>query len=144
MGARTDAPSRSPGLRPPVPLCYDTRPAVLTRSVEEFTVTLFVLPFQHPVEFWLAVAMVTVILGIVFAAAKSPERRGIRWVKAVTSPNAKVLFAVLFVAWAVILAGLLQVVPHEGANSPYGGIALIGLFTGFFITMGLIWSVVGE
>ncbi len=106
--------------------------------------TLFTLPFEHPIEFWLAVAMVTVILGIVFAAAKSPERRGIRWVKSITSPNAKVLFAILFVAWAVVLAVLLQSVPHEGANSPYGGIALIGLFTGFFITMGLIWSVVGE
>jgi hypothetical protein len=35
-------------------------------------------------------------------------------------------------------------VPHEGANSPYGGIALIALFTGFFVSMGLIWSVVGE
>jgi hypothetical protein len=107
-------------------------------------VQLFVLPFQHPIEFWLAVAMVTVILGIVFVAAKSPERRGIRWVKAVTSRNSKVLFAILFVIWAVVLGGLLQVVPHTGANSPYGGIALIGLFTGFFITMGFVWSVIGE
>ena len=49
--------------------------------------TLFTLPFQHPVEFWCAVAMVTVILGIAFAAAKSPERRDIRWVKAITSPK---------------------------------------------------------
>ena len=106
--------------------------------------TLFTLPFQHPVEFWLAVAMVTVILGIVFAAAKSPERRGIRWVQAITSPNTKVLFALLFIAWAVGFGLLLQAVPHTGANSPYGGIALIALFSGFFITMGLIWSVVGE
>jgi hypothetical protein len=111
---------------------------------EALSVQLFVLPFQHPIEFWLAVAMVTVILGIVFVAAKSPERRGIRWVKAVTSRNSKVLFAILFVIWAVVLGGLLQVVPHTGANSPYGGIALIGLFTGFFITMGFVWSVIGE
>jgi hypothetical protein len=107
-------------------------------------VTLFTLPFQHPIEFWGAVAMAAIILGIAFAAAKSPERRGIRWVQAVTSPNTKVLFALLFIAWAVGFGLLLQVVPHTGANSPYGGIALIGLFTGFFITMGLIWSVVGE
>jgi hypothetical protein len=112
--------------------------------VEAFSVQLFVLPFQHPIEFWLAVAMVTVILGIAFAAAKSPERRGIRWVKAVTSRNSKVLFALVFIAWAVVFGSLLQIVPHTGANSPYGGIALIALFSGFFIVMGFVWSVIGE
>ncbi len=105
---------------------------------------LFVLPFQHPIEFWLSVAMAAVIIGIAFAAAKSPERRGIRWVRSITSSNAKILFTVLFIAWAVFFGLLLQAVPHTGANSPYGGIALIALFTGFFISMGLIWSVVGE
>ena len=105
---------------------------------------LFVLPFQHPIEFWLSVAMAGVIVGIALVAAKSPERRGIRWVRSITSPNAKVLFTVLFIVWAVFFGALLQMVPHEGANSPYGGIALIALFTGFFVSMGLIWSVVGE
>jgi hypothetical protein len=111
---------------------------------EAFSVDLFVLPFQHPIEFWLSVAMATIIIGIAFAAAKSPERRGIRWVRSVTSANAKVLFTVLFIVWAVFFGTLLQIVPHTGANSPYGGIALIALFSGFFISMGLIWSVVGE
>lgn len=105
---------------------------------------LFTLPFEHPVEFWSATALAAIILGIAFAAAKSPERRGIRWVRAITSPNTKVLFAVLFIGWAVGFGLLLMAVPHTGANSPYGGIALIAMFTGFFITMGLIWSVVGE
>ena len=105
---------------------------------------LFVLPFQHPIEFWGAVLMAGVIIGIAFAAAKTPERRGIRWVKSITSPNAKVLFTLLFIGWAVFFGLLLQAVPHTGANSPYGGIALIALFSGFFITMGLVWSVVGE
>ena len=106
--------------------------------------TLFVLPLEHPIEFWLSVAMASVIVGIAFAAAKSPERRGVRWVRSITSPNAKVLFMVLFIGWAVFFGLLLQAVPHEGANSPLGGIGLIALFSGFFISMGLIWSVVGE
>ena len=38
----------------------------------------------------------------------------------------------------------LQLVPHEGASSPYGGLGLIALFTGFFIIMGLTWSVIGD
>jgi hypothetical protein len=107
-------------------------------------VQLFVLPFQHPVEFWVSTALVAVMLGIVFVAAKSPERRGIRWVMAITSANSKVLFALLFVGWAVVFGALLQIVPHTGANSPYGGIALIALFSGFFIMMGFLWSVIGE
>ena len=38
----------------------------------------------------------------------------------------------------------LQLVPHEGANSPYGGIGLIAMFSGFFIMMGFLWAVIGE
>ena len=34
--------------------------------------------------------------------------------------------------------------PHTGANSPYGGIGLIALFSGFFIMMGFLWAVIGE
>ena len=44
---------------------------------------LFVLPFQHPIEFWGAVLMAGIIIGIAFAAAKTPERRGIRWVRSI-------------------------------------------------------------
>ena len=50
----------------------------------------------------------------------------------------------LFVVWAVVFGIGLQLVPHEGANSPYGGIGLIAMFSGFFIMMGLIWSVIGD
>ena len=38
----------------------------------------------------------------------------------------------------------LQLVPHEGASSPYGGLGLIALFSGFFILMGLAWAVIGD
>ncbi len=66
------------------------------------------------------------------------------WVRKITSPNSKLLFAALFVVWALVFGIGLQLVPHEGASSPYGGLGLIALFSGFFITMGLIWSVIGE
>ena len=32
----------------------------------------------------------------------------------------------------------------QGANSPYGGLGLIALFSGFFIMMGFLWAVIGE
>lgn len=66
------------------------------------------------------------------------------WVRKITGPNSKLLFAALFVVWALVFGIGLQLVPHEGASSPYGGLGLIALFSGFFITMGLIWSVIGE
>ena len=66
------------------------------------------------------------------------------WARRITSPNSKLLFAILFVVWAIVFGIGLQLVPHEGASSPYGGIGLIALFSGFFIMMGLIWSVIGD
>ena len=62
----------------------------------------------------------------------------------ITSSNARILFAILFIVWALVFGIGLQFVPHEGANSPYGGLGLIALFSGFFISMGFIWSVIGE
>ena len=50
----------------------------------------------------------------------------------------------LFIGWALFFGIGLQLVPHEGANSPYGGIGLIALFSGFFIMMGFLWAVIGE
>ena len=61
-----------------------------------------------------------------------------------TRPSSKWLFGVLFLVWAVGFGIGLQLVPHEGANSPYGGIGLIMMFSGVFIMMGFIWSVIGE
>ena len=82
---------------------------------------------------------------IIFArAAMSADGRS-RWVKRiVTGPNGKLFWGVLFIGWAVVFGVALQLVPHTGANSPYGGLGLIALFTGFFISMGFIWSVIGE
>lgn len=108
---------------------------------------LLLAPFQGPVQFVsfsVATVLAATIILVALRAAMSAEgdRRG--WTRAITSANAKVLFAVLFVAWALIFGIGLQFVPHVGANSPYGGLALIALFTGFFIMMGLLWAVIGE
>ena len=55
-----------------------------------------------------------------------------RWTKRITGPNGKWLFGLLFLGWAVVFGVGLQLVPHEGANSPYGGLGIIALFSGFF------------
>lgn len=105
---------------------------------------LFTTILTHPVEFGIATAAVlAILLTVVFAAlsAEGPKRA---WVRSVTSPNAKFLFGLMFVIWAIVFGIGLQLVPHEGASSPYGGLGLIALFSGFFIMMGFLWSVIGE
>ncbi len=104
---------------------------------------LFLVPFQQPIPFGISAAIVILMLGIVLKAALSTEG-GARWVRRVTNPNARFLFAFLFVAWALVFGIGLQLVPHEGAGSPYGALGLIALFSGFFIMMGLLWAVIGE
>ncbi len=105
---------------------------------------LFTVWFTHPLEFGLSAVLVGVMLFIFLRAAISPERRSVGWVRAITGPNARVLFGLLFIGWALAFGIGLQLVPHTGANSPYGGLALIAMFSGFFIMMGFIWSVIGE
>ena len=89
-----------------------------------------------------AVASLFVVTFLKSALVAEGGRHG--WARRVTGPNSKLLFGVLVIAWCLVFGITLQLVPHEGASSPYGGIALIGMFTGFFIMMGLIWSVIGE
>ncbi len=104
---------------------------------------LFLVAFQQPIPFGISIAVVVLMIGIMLKAALSTEG-GARWVRRITNPNAKFLFTFLFIAWAVGFGIALQLVPHVGASSPYGALGLIALFTGFFIMMGLLWSVIGE
>jgi hypothetical protein len=106
-------------------------------------VQLFTIFFQRPVEFGIATAIAVLMIGIVLRSALVAEG-GSTWTRWITNPNAKVLFGLLFVAWAVVFGIGLQLVPHIGANSPYGGIGLIAMFSGFFIMMGFLWAVIGE
>ena len=87
--------------------------------------------------------IVALMIYIMVRSALSADG-GATWTRRITGPNGKFLFGALFVAWAVIFGVGLQLVPHEGANSPYGGIGLIAMFSGFFVMMGFLWSVIGE
>ena len=104
---------------------------------------LFLIAFSQPIPFGISAIVVGLMIAIMLRSAMVAEG-GSTWVKKITNPNAKFLFAFLFIGWAVVFGIGLQLVPHTGANSPYGGIGLITLFSGFFIMMGLLWAVIGE
>jgi hypothetical protein len=106
-------------------------------------VQLFLIAFQQPIPFGISAGIVILMIYIIQRSAMTAEG-GAGWVRKITSPNAKFLFAFLLIAWAVVFGIGLQLVPHTGANSPYGGIGLIALFSGFFIMMGFLWAVIGE
>ena len=107
--------------------------------------TIWFQDFPNNMFIFLAASAVAALFVVTFlksALVAEGGRHG--WARRVTGPNAKLLFALLVIAWCVVFGVTLQIVPEEGASSPYGGIALIGMFSGFFIMMGLIWSVIGE
>jgi hypothetical protein len=106
-------------------------------------VQLFLVAFQQPIPFGISAVLVIAMIYIILRSAMTAEG-GSTWVRKITNPNAKFLFAFLFIVWAVVFGIGLQLVPHTGANSPYGGIGLIALFSGFFIMMGFLWAVIGE
>jgi hypothetical protein len=110
-------------------------------------VTIFTLWFENfPNNLPALIISISVAAAFIYIFAKaamSAEGRS-RWTRRVTGPNGKWFWGGLFVVWAIIFGIGLQLVPHEGANSPYGGLGLIALFSGFFISMGFIWSVIGE
>lgn len=108
---------------------------------------LLLAPFQSPLVFVIFALSITLAAFIVIPAlrsAMSAEGPKPRWVRAITGLNARYLFGALFLIWAVVFGIGLQLVPHEGANSPYGALGLIALFTGFFVVMGFIWAVVRD
>jgi hypothetical protein len=106
-------------------------------------VQLFTIVFQRPIEFGIATVLAVTMVMIVLRSAMAAEGRS-TWTRRLTGPNGKWVFGLLFVVWAIVFGIGLQFVPHEGANSPYGGLGLIALFTGFFIMMGFLWAVIGE
>jgi len=110
-------------------------------------VQLLLAPFAGPLQFTIFATATVLALLIIFPAlraAMSAEGRQPRWVRAITAISARYLFGALFVAWAVVFGIGLQLVPHEGASSPYGALGLIALFTGFFVMMGLLWAVIRD
>ena len=106
---------------------------------------LFTVFFEQPIPFGIATLIAGGMILIVARSVMSAEDRAKRgWVRAITNSNARILFGLLFVVWALTFGIGLQLVPHEGANSPYGGLALIAMFSGVFIMMGFLWAVIGE
>jgi hypothetical protein len=106
-------------------------------------VQLFTIFFSRPIEFGIATAITATMLVIIAKAALSaqgPSGLGRR----MAMPSTKWLFGLLFFGWALVFGIGLQLVPHEGANSPYGGLGLIMMFSGVFIMFGFIWAVIGE
>jgi hypothetical protein len=110
-------------------------------------VTIFTLWFENfpnnlpSLIFSLGVAVLFVVIFVKSAMAADGRSK---WVRRITGPNGKIFFGILFVLWAVVFGVGLQLVPHSGANTPYGGLGLIALFSGVFISMGFLWSVIGE
>ena len=109
--------------------------------------TIFTLWFENfpnnlPALF-ISVGVAVLFVVIFVKSAIAAEGRS-RWVRRITGPNGKWFWGGAFLMWAVVFGVALQLVPHAGANSPYGGLGLIALFSGFFISMGFLWSVIGE
>jgi hypothetical protein len=96
------------------------------------------------VAFLIAIAIAGLMVFIFLRAASTAEGRPSALRRMARLPNARVGFALLFVLWALVFGIGLSLVPHEGANSPYGALALIAMFTGFFVMMGFLWAVIGE
>ena len=104
---------------------------------------LFTIFFARPIEFGIATAITVLMLVIIARAALSaqgPSGLG----RFMARPTTKVLFGLLFLGWALVFGIGLQLVPHEGANSPYGGLGLIAMFSGVFLRFGFNWAVIGE
>lgn len=106
---------------------------------------ILVTAIQHPIQYGIAAVIAGGFVLVFLRAAMSPERRSgsIGWVRALTGPSTRYLFAFLAVAWVIGFGILIPLFPNTAA-SPYGAVALMALFSGFFIMMGLLWSVIGE
>ena len=117
----TNRPRRSKGVTPSSYPRWSDRAAVPSASIEgvhhgrprEGSVQLFLVPFQEPIPFGISTGIVILMLGIVLKSALSTEG-GARWVRRITNPNARFLFAFLFVAWAARLRDRTAARPARG------------------------------
>jgi hypothetical protein len=96
---------------------------------------------SHFIGFLGGAVLGMIMVGLILVVLIVPERRRTAWVEAITSVNARYLFLVLIIGWALAM-GLLASLNLE--VNTVGVPALIGLFAGIFIFMGFIWSVIGE
>ena len=115
---------------------------------------LFLIAFQQPIPFGISAIIVITMIGIILKSALSaeggvplgprdhePERE-----VPVRVPVHVAFFFFFFRFWVGcrVSGSACSSSRTPGANSPYGGIGLIALFSGFFIMMGFLWAVIGE
>ncbi|MEO7117810.1 MAG: hypothetical protein ABIZ34_02430 [Candidatus Limnocylindrales bacterium] len=101
----------------------------------------FQTAIAQPVALILGIALGAMMVFIFLKVALLPERRHTAWVDKITNRNARYLFAVLLIVWVASMAFLASLnLPANQVGAP----ALVGLFAGFFIFMGFIWSVISE
>lgn len=106
--------------------------------------TLWFQDFPNNLPIVIGASTVAILFIVIFQKAGAVAEGRSAWTRRITGPNGKWFFGLLFIVWAVVFGVGLQLVPHEGASSPYGGLGLIALFSGFFVMMGFLWSVIGE
>ncbi|HSH22331.1 MAG TPA: hypothetical protein VK992_06935 [Candidatus Caenarcaniphilales bacterium] len=95
----------------------------------------------QPIALLLGIFMGAAMVAVFLKVALVPERRYVGWVRGVTGPNGRWLFAILLLLWVGMMAFLAsQNLGPQDAGAP----ALVGLFAGIFLFMGFIWSVIGE
>jgi hypothetical protein len=107
-------------------------------------VQIFLIAFQHPIEIAIAVGVVGIMVYVFARSAQTAENRPPSFATVLAGVNGKILMGGVFVLWAIAFAVLLQLVPQEGASSPYGALGLIAMFTGFFAMMGVLWAVIRD
>ena len=105
---------------------------------------LFLVAFQQPIPFGISAVIVIMMIAIMLRSAMSAEGGSQLGHAGSRTRTRSSCSRSCSSAGRVVFGIGLQLVPHEGANSPYGGIGLIALFSGFFIMMGLLWAVIGE
>ena len=107
--------------------------------------TLFTLPFTHPVEFFVALLIGGSFVALFQRSAMSSERRETSWVRRyVTGPNGKVFWGASWLVWAIVFGLLLGTFEDRSAASAYGSVGIVALFSGVFVMMGFIWATIGE
>ena len=83
---------------------------------------LFVTAIQHPIQFGIAAVIAGAFVLIFLRAAMSPERRAgsIGWVRAITGPSTRYLFAFLAIAWAAGFGFLIPQFPNVADSATLG------------------------
>lgn len=101
----------------------------------------FEAAFATPVAFFVTIAISALMVFVLMRTALVPASRFTAWARGLTGKNGRYGFGFLLLLW---IAGMGFLATLNLPANTAGGPALIGLFVGFFLFMGFIWSVIGE